>query len=68
MYWYQLGADNGETVGDEGVGEFYACGYGVNRDPAIAHLWMKKAADGGNESARKWLDANPAGTASCPRR
>ena len=51
FYWFRKAADEGNQNAMFNVGLFYAKGFGVERDFAVAADWMEKAADAGDEDA-----------------
>ena len=58
LHWYRMAADQGEAAAQYDVGLIYANGLGVRRDPAEARQWMDKAAAGGSDGARRWLQTH----------
>ena len=53
----QAGAEDGYE--ENNLGDMYLNGYGVTADRTVARSWYEKAANKGNEKAKKWLENNP---------
>ncbi len=51
VHYYRLAAEQGDPDGEYGLGTLYAAGEGVERDPAAAVQWLKKASDQGHGAA-----------------
>ena len=56
MAWYKKSAEQGGSIEQFKVGEFYERGLGVQKDRGEAIAWYKKAADQGYEDAKKALE------------
>jgi len=53
--WYRASADQGHPDGQYGLGEMYAKGEGVEKDPDEAFLWFTRAAENGHAQAQRVL-------------
>jgi TPR repeat protein len=54
--WYEKASSMGDTRAMMQLSNAYASGYGVKISSEKSLYWLKKAADGGSESARRQLD------------
>ncbi len=54
--WYRRAALGGDAVAQMNIGEFYARGLGVVRDPVLALAWFNLAAEQGRSWAAKQRD------------
>ncbi len=57
MRYYRLAADQGYAPGEFGLGAMYASGDAGKKDPVQALLWIRRAADKGNQDAIRVLAA-----------
>ena len=57
---FDIAANGGHPKAQIFLALLYRNGQGVPRDEARARWWMQKAANGGDNDARKWLADNPA--------
>ncbi len=55
LYWLKRSADNGNAYAEASVGDMYAAGTGVSKDPAVAMRWWQQASADGNHEARLHL-------------
>ncbi len=55
MTWYRKAAEQGHAAAQNNLGECYAEGVGVEKDPAQAVVWYRKAAEQGFEPAKEAL-------------
>jgi len=53
--WYRASADQGHPDGQYGLGEMYAKGEGVEKNPDEAVLWFTRAAENGHSQAQRAL-------------
>ena len=53
--WYRASADQGYPDGQYGLGEMYAKGEGVEKNPDEALLWFTRAAENGHAQAQRVL-------------
>jgi len=53
--WYRASADQGHPDGQYGLGEMYAKGEGVEKNPDEAFLWFTRAAENGHAQAQRVL-------------
>jgi len=53
--WYRASADQGHRDGQYGLGEMYAKGEGVEKNPDKAVLWFTRAAENGHAQAQRVL-------------
>ena len=53
--WYRASADQGHPDGQYGLGEMYAKGEGVEKNPDEALLWFTRAAENGHSQAQRVL-------------
>lgn len=56
FYWAKQLAEAGNDIWMYNLGNFYARGFGVERDITAAAEWMKKAAESGDEDAKRNLE------------
>jgi TPR repeat protein len=58
--WYRKAIATGEPTAMYNLGLMYTTGGGgLRRDPAEARHWISRAADGGLEQAKQWLQETP---------
>jgi TPR repeat protein len=50
--WYRKAAEQGFAEAENGLGELYTDGNGIQKDPAEALKWLSKAAEQGNRPAQ----------------
>lgn len=55
MRWYRKAADQGYAAAQYNIARMYERGEGVKPDLAQARVWMQKAADAGDNDAKKWV-------------
>jgi len=53
--WYRASAEQGHPDGQYGLGEMYAKGEGVEKNPNEALLWFTRAAENGHAQAQRVL-------------
>ena len=53
--WYRASAEQGHPDGQYGLGEMYAKGEGVEKNPDEALLWFTRAAENGHSQAQRVL-------------
>jgi uncharacterized protein len=55
--WYTLAAEQGDSYAQNGLGQLYRNGYGVEQDYVQGYKWLQLAAAQGHEDAAKALAA-----------
>ena len=56
--WFMKSAENGFSAGQEDLGDCYASGSGVKKDPENANFWYTKAAEQGSNDSQYKLGIN----------
>lgn len=57
VHWYRKAARQGDVTAQINLGDYYARGRGVPRDPVCAWVWLKRAAEQGSAWAGRRAEA-----------